>query len=64
MSEGKSGDLVECILALGFLYQTHKCEEMKGIMELVMFLEDMLQMNITGDGTEHEEAEDITISAT
>eukprot|EP00972_Heterocapsa_arctica_P078533 11581411-Heterocapsa_arctica.AAC.1 len=62
MSEGKTGDLVECIMGLGFLYQTHKCEEMEGIVELVMFLEDTLQMNGAPEGTEQEETEGITVS--
>eukprot|EP00972_Heterocapsa_arctica_P032440 4778985-Heterocapsa_arctica.AAC.1 len=35
MGEEKTGDLVECIMGLGFLFQTHKCDEMEGIMELV-----------------------------
>ena len=44
MNQETTGDLVECILGLGYLYQTHKYTDMEGIMELVVFLEDLLQM--------------------
>jgi hypothetical protein len=29
---------------LGYLYQTHRCSDMEGIMELVIYLEDRLQL--------------------
>eukprot|EP00972_Heterocapsa_arctica_P066611 9829484-Heterocapsa_arctica.AAC.1 len=35
LSETKKGLLVECILALGHLYQMGKCNELEGIMDMV-----------------------------
>eukprot|EP00972_Heterocapsa_arctica_P020841 3071356-Heterocapsa_arctica.AAC.1 len=63
MNEGKSGDVVECILALGYLYQTNKCDAMKGIMELVVYLENMLmQSNNIANGSEQAEIGDMPIT--
>eukprot|EP00972_Heterocapsa_arctica_P014456 2126313-Heterocapsa_arctica.AAC.1 len=44
LGEGKTGDLLECIMGKGFLYQTNKCDKMEGIMELIVYLEDLLQI--------------------
>eukprot|EP00972_Heterocapsa_arctica_P041345 6099083-Heterocapsa_arctica.AAC.1 len=35
LGQEKTGYLVECIMGIGYLFQTHKCDKMKGIMELV-----------------------------
>eukprot|EP00972_Heterocapsa_arctica_P049780 7323946-Heterocapsa_arctica.AAC.1 len=34
LREDKTGDLTECIFALGYLYQTKSCHTLEGIMEL------------------------------
>eukprot|EP00972_Heterocapsa_arctica_P047548 7013452-Heterocapsa_arctica.AAC.1 len=34
LTESKKGLLVECILALGFLYQMGRCKALEGIMDL------------------------------
>eukprot|EP00972_Heterocapsa_arctica_P087939 12967433-Heterocapsa_arctica.AAC.1 len=34
LGQGKAGDLMECMLGMGFLYQTGKCDKLEGIMEL------------------------------
>eukprot|EP00972_Heterocapsa_arctica_P085080 12536473-Heterocapsa_arctica.AAC.1 len=43
MNEGKKGDMAECIFALGYLYQTKKCQALEGIMDLVVHLENKLR---------------------
>eukprot|EP00972_Heterocapsa_arctica_P115005 16445565-Heterocapsa_arctica.AAC.1 len=40
LQEGKQGMLVECILALGHLYQMGNYKELEGIMDLVIYLEN------------------------
>eukprot|EP00972_Heterocapsa_arctica_P029952 4413499-Heterocapsa_arctica.AAC.1 len=43
MNQGNQGDMTECILALGYLYQTRNCRALEGIMDLVVFLENKLR---------------------
>eukprot|EP00972_Heterocapsa_arctica_P079527 11719846-Heterocapsa_arctica.AAC.1 len=50
------GIMTKCILALGYIYQTNICDELKGIMELVVWLEKNIKApeNI-GDRKQEEE---------
>eukprot|EP00972_Heterocapsa_arctica_P114430 16442426-Heterocapsa_arctica.AAC.1 len=34
LREDKKGDVMECIFALGYIYQTRACQALEGIMEL------------------------------
>eukprot|EP00972_Heterocapsa_arctica_P045946 6779728-Heterocapsa_arctica.AAC.1 len=38
-NQTRKGTMTKCILAFGYLYQTDSCNELKGIMELVVWLE-------------------------
>eukprot|EP00972_Heterocapsa_arctica_P094239 13897116-Heterocapsa_arctica.AAC.1 len=35
------GLMTDCIFALGYLYQANICPELKGIMDIVVFIENM-----------------------
>eukprot|EP00972_Heterocapsa_arctica_P094331 13911171-Heterocapsa_arctica.AAC.1 len=38
-SQSTKGTMAKCIFALGFLFQTNSCDQLAGIMELLVWLE-------------------------
>eukprot|EP00972_Heterocapsa_arctica_P116321 16452366-Heterocapsa_arctica.AAC.1 len=62
MNPSSKGGLVECILALGILYQKKKCDALEGIMDRVILLEDQLRMKPTEELLEQAETGDTLIS--
>eukprot|EP00972_Heterocapsa_arctica_P116275 16452336-Heterocapsa_arctica.AAC.1 len=50
-SQSMKGIMAKCILALGYIYQTHDCDQLEGIMDLVVWLERSVQKS--GDHKEH-----------
>eukprot|EP00972_Heterocapsa_arctica_P004012 596402-Heterocapsa_arctica.AAC.1 len=51
------GSMTKCILALGYLYQTNSCDELKGIMELVVWLEKSIKTSAKGLMAERKKEE-------
>eukprot|EP00972_Heterocapsa_arctica_P051340 7551997-Heterocapsa_arctica.AAC.1 len=37
------GTMTKCILALGYLYQTDICDQLEGMMELVVWIEERVK---------------------
>eukprot|EP00972_Heterocapsa_arctica_P088512 13050017-Heterocapsa_arctica.AAC.1 len=64
LKENNKGDLMECILALGYLYQTGKCDALEGIMDLVVFLENKLAEPANEEDTAQVEADNVPITTT
>eukprot|EP00972_Heterocapsa_arctica_P003457 515274-Heterocapsa_arctica.AAC.1 len=43
--------MAKCILALGYLYQTNSCDQLEGIMELVVWFEGRVKAPVTTKST-------------
>eukprot|EP00972_Heterocapsa_arctica_P109409 16110451-Heterocapsa_arctica.AAC.1 len=43
LGEEKKGDVVECIMALGYIYQTAGYMDLEGIMDLVVYIENKIR---------------------
>jgi hypothetical protein len=57
-SQTMKGTMTKCILALGYLYQTHICDQLEGIMELVVWIEETVKAPENTSPPENNKEED------
>eukprot|EP00972_Heterocapsa_arctica_P005017 744298-Heterocapsa_arctica.AAC.1 len=58
------GQVVECILGLGFVAQLKGCKKLEGIMDLVVFLENKVLFKDEHENMEEEEQEERPLTIT
>eukprot|EP00972_Heterocapsa_arctica_P095578 14094992-Heterocapsa_arctica.AAC.1 len=54
------GILTRSILALGYLFQTGACDQLEGIMELVVWIEDNVKAPVTTTCAQNPKEEEMT----